>query len=59
MLSFEQWSYGVTLWEVYSRGAEPYWGIATFDLLKFIEKRNGRLDIPESLDVLRFKHIHP
>ncbi len=40
-----QWSYGVTMWEVFSGGQNPYPGVDVVTLVKFLQ-RGSRLDAP-------------
>ena len=40
-----QWSYGVTCWEVFSLGKNPYPGVDPFSLIRYLE-RGERLDKP-------------
>ena len=40
-----QWSFGVTCWEVFSLGKNPYPGVDPFSLLRYLEGRQ-RLDKP-------------
>lgn len=40
------WSYGVTLWEIFTLGLPPYPGISAGEILDYI-KRGGRLPPPE------------
>ncbi len=40
-----QWSYGVTMWEVFSGGQIPYPGVDVRTLVKFLQRGN-RLDAP-------------
>ncbi len=40
-----QWSYGVTVWEVFSGGQIPYPGMDNMSLVKFLQ-RGERLDTP-------------
>ncbi len=40
-----QWSYGVTMWEVFSGGQIPYPGVNVMTLVKFLQ-RGSRLDAP-------------
>lgn len=40
------WSYGVTLWEIFTRGLPPYPGIGAAQILDYI-KAGGRLPPPE------------
>ena len=40
-----QWSFGVTCWEVFSLGKNPYPGVDPFSLIRYLE-RGERLDKP-------------
>ena len=42
-----QWSFGVTVWEVYSGGMLPYPGLASAALLRQVAS-GGRLSKPEN-----------
>ena len=42
-----QWSFGVTVWEVYSGGRLPYPGVASPALIRHVES-GGRLSKPEN-----------
>ena len=42
---FMQWSFGVTCWEVFSLGKNPYPGVDPFSLIRYLE-RGDRLDKP-------------
>ena len=42
-----QWSFGVTVWEVFSLGKTPYPGVDPFALIKYLDK-GGRLDKPSN-----------
>ena len=44
---FIQWSYGVTMWEIFTCGRVPYAGIHAMGLLKEL-KRGGRLEKPDN-----------
>ena len=44
-LSFTQWSFGITCWEVFSGGKSPYPGIDPASVIKMLEAGN-RLDKP-------------
>ena len=41
-----QWSYGVLLWEVFTRGSTPYEHVENWDIGRYIQKGN-RLERPE------------
>ncbi|XP_038069308.1 plexin-A4-like [Patiria miniata] len=41
------WSYGVLLWEIFSKGAKPYPGIPNQDVYDFL-KRGQRMDAPKN-----------
>ncbi|XP_038069390.1 plexin-A4-like [Patiria miniata] len=41
------WSYGVLLWEIFSKGAKPYPGIPNQDVYDFL-KRGQRIDAPKN-----------
>ena len=43
--SVVQWSFGVTCWEVFSLGKNPYPGVDPFSLIRYLE-RGERLDKP-------------
>ena len=45
-----QWSYGVLLWEVITRGKVPYSGKKHHEVIEYVAE-GGRLDRPE--------HCHP
>ena len=38
-----QWSFGVTMWEIFSGGRSPYPGVGPFTLIRFLNE-GGRLD---------------
>ena len=40
-----QWSFGVTCWEVFSLGKNPFPGVDPFSLIRYLE-RGERLDKP-------------
>ena len=42
---FVQWSFGVTCWEVFSLGRNPYPGVGPFSIIRYLE-RGERLDKP-------------
>ena len=42
-----QWSFGVTMWEVYSGGKLPYPGVTSSELIRHIAS-GGRLSKPEN-----------
>ena len=44
-LPLPQWSFGVTMWEVFSAGRNPYPGVDPFTLIKYLGDR-GRLENP-------------
>ena len=37
-----QWSYGILLWEILTKGGQPYQGLENVDLKEYLE-RGGRL----------------
>ena len=37
-----QWSYGILLWEIFTKGGQPYQGLENVDLKEYLE-RGGRL----------------
>jgi serine/threonine protein kinase len=42
------WSFGVTMWEIFSEGTIPFWEIRdTIKLAAFVVKDGGRLSKPE------------
>ena len=45
MIFMLQWSFGVTMWEVYSAGKNPYPGVDPFTLIKYLDD-GGRLEKP-------------
>ncbi|XP_076033316.1 SH2 ankyrin repeat kinase [Oratosquilla oratoria] len=45
-LSSDVWSYGVTLWEMYTFGQQPYGDLPSFKVIELLEKRE-RLPRPE------------
>ena len=44
-LLLPQWSFGVTMWEVFSAGRNPYPGVDPFTLIKYLGN-GGRLENP-------------
>ena len=40
-----QWSYGVLLWEILTKGGQPYQGLENLDIREYLE-RGGRLSQP-------------
>ena len=44
-LLLPQWSFGVTMWEVFSAGRNPYPGVDPFTLIKYLDD-GGRLENP-------------
>jgi hypothetical protein len=36
VLTTHQWSFGVLMWEVMTRGKTPYWGIESFDIKRYV-----------------------
>ena len=42
-----QWSFGVTMWEIFSGGKTPYPGVDPFTLIRFLDN-GGRLDKPNT-----------
>ena len=40
-----QWSFGVTMWEIFSGGRSPFPGVDPFTLIRFLNE-GGRLDKP-------------
>ena len=44
-VSTHQWSFGVTMWEIFSGGRSPYPGVDPFTLIRFLNE-GGRLDKP-------------
>ena len=45
MYCFFQWSFGIVLWELLSRGMKPYPGVDNLDIKRFL-KRGDRLEKP-------------
>ena len=45
VIMFVQWSFGVTLWEVMTRGRKPYAGVDNLDMKRYLQ-RGGRLEKP-------------
>ena len=45
LVFFLQWSFGVTCWEVFSTGKNPYPGLDPFSLIRYLE-RGERLERP-------------
>ena len=45
LFHYDQWSFGVTCWEVFSLGKNPYPGVDPFSLIRYLE-RGERLDKP-------------
>ena len=45
VIIFAQWSFGVTLWEVMTRGRKPYAGVDNLDMKRYLQ-RGGRLEKP-------------
>lgn len=43
------WSYGVLLWEMYTKGKQPYEGMRGDEVVRFIEE-GKRLPLPDSAD---------
>ena len=41
-----QWSYGVLLWEIFTKGGQPYQGLENLDIREFLEK-GGRSLAPD------------
>ena len=44
---YTQWSYGVTVWEIFTCGAIPYGGVHAMSLLKELQ-RGMRLEKPNN-----------
>ena len=42
-----QWSFGVTIWEIFSGGRSPFPGVDPFTLIRFLNE-GGRLDKPDN-----------
>ena len=47
ILATMQWSFGVTMWEIFSGGKTPYPGVDPFTLIRFLDN-GGRLDKPNT-----------
>ena len=47
LFSFLQWSFGVTMWEIFSGGKSPYPGMDPFSLMQSLEK-GERLSAPNN-----------
>ena len=47
MYLYTQWSFGVTLWELFTCGRVPYSGIPVMSILKVL-KAGQRLEKPEN-----------
>ena len=45
--SFLQWSFGVTMWEIFSGGKSPFPGMDPFSLMQSLEK-GERLSVPNN-----------
>ena len=43
-----QWSFGITMWEIFSAGRTPYPGVDPFTLIKYLDD-GGRLDKPTNV----------
>ena len=43
-----QWSFGVTCWEVFSLGKNPYPGVDAFSLIRYLDG-GERLDKPRNI----------
>ena len=59
--SFFQWSYGVLLWELMTRGSTPYPEVENWDIIHYIRKGH-RLERPEFCPIAMFvknKHFYP
>ena len=41
------WAFGVTLWEIYSLGRNPYPGVGNHEILKFLQEGNKRMEKPK------------
>jgi len=46
MLSSPQWSYGIVIWELMTRGEKPYADVDSIDMKRFLEE-GRRLEKPE------------
>ena len=55
--TFTQWSYGIVLWEILTRGQKPYPGLDNAQVIKFIKKGKRMAappKCPSSVLVLQF-----
>ena len=41
------WAFGITLWEIYSLGRNPYPGVGNHEILKFLQEGNKRMEKPK------------
>lgn len=47
---FHQWSFGVTMWEIATRGQTPYPGVENSEIYDYLRQGNRLKQPPDCLD---------
>lgn len=51
-MSLSQWSFGVTMWEIATRGQTPYPGVENSEIYDYLRQGNRLKQPPDCLDLM-------